>query len=93
MVNPSPAAFRELLSRGYDKRYNARGIRRTLEREIMTPIARAISSGEIGTNENIVMDFMDGVFKFYALGKRLDATVKQAAAGMFSAGQLPLPKL
>src|SRR5208337_1210653 len=93
MVNPSPAAFKELLVRGYDKRYNARGIRRTLEREIMTPIARAISSGQIGTNENIVMDFIDGAFKFYALGERVNGANQTVKSSVLSAGQLPLPLL
>jgi ATP-dependent Clp protease ATP-binding subunit ClpA len=73
MLNVSPAALAELLLRGYDKKYNARGIRRTLEKEIMTPISRASSSGEIGHGENIVADFMDGAFRFYSLKQKVAA--------------------
>jgi ATP-dependent Clp protease ATP-binding subunit ClpA len=67
MISLSPAALCEVLARGYDKKYNARGIRRAMEKEIMTPIARACSSGEIGHGENIVADFMDGAFRFYSI--------------------------
>ena len=73
VLNVSPAALAELLLRGYDKKYNARGIRRTLEKEIMTPISRASSSGEIGHGENIVADFMDGAFRFYSLKQKVAA--------------------
>jgi ATP-dependent Clp protease ATP-binding subunit ClpA len=72
VLNVSPAALAELLLRGYDKKYNARGIRRTLEKEIMTPISRAASSGEIGHGENIVADFMDGAFRFYSLKQKME---------------------
>ena len=67
MLSMSPAALNEVLFRGYDKKYNARGIRRAMEKEIMAPLARACSSGEIGHGENIVADFMDGAFRFYSI--------------------------
>lgn len=67
MLSMSPAALNEVLLRGYDKKYNARGIRRAMEKEIMAPLARARSSGEIGHGENIVADFMDGAFRFYSI--------------------------
>ena len=67
MLSMSPAALNEVLLRGYDKKYNARGIRRAMEKEIMAPLARACSSGETGHGENIVADFMDGAFRFYSI--------------------------
>lgn len=73
MLNVSPAALREILARGYDKKYNARGIRRTLEKEILTPVSRAISSGEITHSENVVADFEAGEFVFYSLKQRVIA--------------------
>lgn len=71
-LHVSPAASRELLERGYDKKYNARGIRRTLEKEVMTPLARALSSNEVRPGDTAVMDYMDGEFSFYILGKAVD---------------------
>lgn len=70
-LNVSPAALRELLDRGYYKKYNARGIRRTLEKELMTPVARALSCGEIKHGEMVVVDY-ENEFKFYVMGKVYD---------------------
>jgi len=70
VLSLSPAALQEVFACGYDRKYNARGIRRSLEKNIMTPLARAASSGEIGHGENIVADFMDGEFKFYSLKQK-----------------------
>lgn len=74
MMFVSPAAKKELSRIGYDKRYNARNIRRALEKEIITPIARAISSGEILTNMKVVVDFSK-TFDFWSvnLGEKHDA--------------------
>ena len=65
LVSVSPAAKRELLLRGYDKKYNARGIRRTLEKEIMTPIARSAASGEVQSGSALVVDYKEGAFLFW----------------------------
>lgn len=73
-LHVSPAGLQELMLRGYDKKYNARGIRRALEKEIMTPIARALSCYETKWGDTVIVDFMDGEFKFYALGVKLDGT-------------------
>lgn len=67
----SPAAFKELLERGFDKKYNARGIRRTLEKEIMTPLARAISSFEVTWGDFLVMDYREGKFYFYSMKQKV----------------------
>lgn len=62
----SPNAKTEILERGYDRKYNARNIRRTIERDIMQPIARAISTLQIKHGEDIQIDFALGEFVFYA---------------------------
>jgi len=91
----SPAAFAELLSRGFDKKYNARGIRRTLEKEIMTPMARAVSSLEVTWYDNVVMDYRDAKFSFYSMKQKVgtDGVLRDNAQSNLSAGQLPLSKL
>jgi ATP-dependent Clp protease ATP-binding subunit ClpA len=73
-LHVSPAALDELLLRGYDKKYNARGIRRTLEKEVMTPIARALSCNEAKWGDTVVVDYMGGEFNFHVL-ERADAAV------------------
>ena len=64
-VNVSPAAMQEIFKRGYDKKYNARGIRRAVEKNIVTPVARALSCGQLLPSESAVVDFKDGAFTFY----------------------------
>ena len=61
----SPAAMKELMVRGYDAKYNARNIRRTLEKEVVVPVSRALSCGEIGDGENVVVDYA-GAFEFFS---------------------------
>jgi ATP-dependent Clp protease ATP-binding subunit ClpA len=95
-IEVSPAAFRELLERGFDKKYNARGIRRTLEKEIMTPMARAISSFEVTWGDFIVMDYRDGKFHFHAIGVQKaspDGSIRIYPSESLPKGQLPLQKL
>jgi ATP-dependent Clp protease ATP-binding subunit ClpB len=90
-IEVSPAAFKELLERGFDKKYNARGIRRTLEKEIMTPMARAISSYEITWGDFIVMDYRDGKFHFHAIGVQKespDGTIRVYPEGSIPTRQL-----
>ena len=91
-LHVSPAALDELLLRGYDKKYNARGIRRTLEKEVMTPVARALSCYEAKWGDMIVVDYMGGEFNFHVLGKVSDG-VQIAAQPVLRAGQLSLPSL
>lgn len=91
----SPAAFTALLDRGYDKKYNARGMRRTLEKEIMTPLARAISSGEVKWGEGVVMDYREGDFFFHitTILEHVNALNAEDSKSRVPAGQLPLPIL
>ena len=66
----STDALKELLARGYNKKYNARGIRRTIEKEIMTPMARAISSFEAVWGDTVLADYKDEKFIFTSTTQR-----------------------
>jgi ATP-dependent Clp protease ATP-binding subunit ClpC len=95
-LDVSPAALRELLERGYDKKYNARGIRRTLEKEVVTPLARAISSFEIVRHDRIVLDYEKDGFVFYNLTEQKESpngVIRLYAEGSIPTGQLSLPIL
>jgi ATP-dependent Clp protease ATP-binding subunit ClpC len=95
-LNVSPAALHEILDRGYDKRYNARGIRRTLEKEVMTPLARAISSFEVVRGDTVIMDYLEGDFVFYNLTEQKESPngiIRLYEAESIRTGQLPLPLL
>jgi ATP-dependent Clp protease ATP-binding subunit ClpB len=92
-IEVSPAAFRELLERGFDKKYNARAIRRTLEKEIMTPMARAVSSFEVTWGDFVVMDYREGKFHFHSMTiqkESPDGIIRIYPEGSIPKGQLPL---
>jgi ATP-dependent Clp protease ATP-binding subunit ClpA len=93
-IDVSPSAFTGLLERGYDKKYNARGIRRTIEKEILTPVARAISSFEAVSGDVIVVDYKEK-FSFTSIKQKEsdDGLVRLYPEGSIPKGSLPLPKL
>jgi len=60
----SDAAKRQLVRSGYDPAYGARPLKRAIQREIETPLARKILGGEIRDGERVFADFQDGMLKF-----------------------------
>jgi ATP-dependent Clp protease ATP-binding subunit ClpB len=56
----TPAARDHLAREGYDPVYGARPLRRFIQREVETRIARALVSGEITDGSTIVVDVVDG---------------------------------
>jgi ATP-dependent Clp protease ATP-binding subunit ClpB len=63
--NVSPAAIRQLLKEGYDRRYNARGLKHVIEKHIALPLGRLMSTGQVMPNDIIIVDF-DQNWKYYA---------------------------
>jgi len=49
---------------GYDPVYGARPLKRAIQRELETPIARRIIKGEIRDNSTVVVDYVAGKFEF-----------------------------
>lgn len=65
LLKISPKACKSLVDEGYDPKYNARNIRRVLERNIQEPVARAIASEQIKRSETIFVDInKSGVYTF-----------------------------
>jgi ATP-dependent Clp protease ATP-binding subunit ClpB len=50
------AARTRLVREGYDPNYGARPIKRAIQREVETPLARLILSGEVRENQTVWMD-------------------------------------
>ena len=63
----TPAGQRQLMKTGYDPKYNARNIKRTIDREIRVPMARLIGSDQILGNEGVLIDFENDKYTFRAL--------------------------
>ena len=63
--NVSPSAFRQLLKEGYDRRYNARNLKRTIDMHVTLPLGRLVSTGQVMPDDIIIVDY-DGDWKYYA---------------------------
>jgi ATP-dependent Clp protease ATP-binding subunit ClpB len=74
--NVSPAGLRQLVNEGYDRRYNARNLKRTLERHVALPLGRLVTTGQVMPNNTVVIDYQDGKWNYYA-----QDTVARAASG------------
>ena len=56
----SPAALRQLGARGYDPVYGARPLKRLIQQELETPIARLLVKGELRDGDTAAVDVKDG---------------------------------
>ncbi len=54
----------ELANRGFSHEYGARPLRRTIEREVLNPLAQKLLAREFGDGDTIRVDFRDGQFVF-----------------------------
>ena len=64
----SDLAKDHLAGMGYDPAYGARPLKRTIGRELETPIAKRILGGEVPDNSSLMVDYSEGRFNF---GSRL----------------------
>jgi len=60
----SDAASEHLVKVGYDPAYGARPLKRAIQKEIETPLARRLVAGEIRDGQNVHVDEKDGVLVF-----------------------------
>jgi ATP-dependent Clp protease ATP-binding subunit ClpB len=59
-LSVTPAALQDLGERGYDSVYGARPLKRLIQQEIETPMARQLIKGELRDGDNAVVDLKDG---------------------------------
>ncbi|MGH7257487.1 MAG: ATP-dependent chaperone ClpB, partial [Nitrospiraceae bacterium] len=60
MLAVTPAALKNLGTRGYDPVYGARPLKRLIQQEIETPIARQLIKGELRDGDTATVDVKDG---------------------------------
>jgi ATP-dependent Clp protease ATP-binding subunit ClpB len=53
----TPAARRHLVKTGYDPVYGARPLKRAIQRELETPLARQILAGELHDGQRVIADY------------------------------------
>jgi ATP-dependent Clp protease ATP-binding subunit ClpB len=63
-VGLSDAAKRFLVTEGYDLRYGARPLKRTIQRQVLDPLALRVLQGEFGEGDHIVVDVGDNGLRF-----------------------------
>ncbi len=56
----SPSALKHLGERGYDPVYGARPLKRLIQQELETPIARLLVKGELRDGDTISIDLKNG---------------------------------
>jgi len=65
LVEPSPAARNAVLKEGYDPKFGARFLKRTIEKRITLPVARAMASGQLNNMDCVVIDVEAGQFRYW----------------------------
>ena len=64
VLRRADAATRFLVDHGYDEQYGARPLKRAIQSEIETPLARAILQGGFAPKDTILVDFRGGKMTF-----------------------------
>jgi ATP-dependent Clp protease ATP-binding subunit ClpB len=59
-LSVTPAALRHLGQRGYDPIYGARPLKRLIQQQIETPMARQLVKGELRDGDTATVDLTDG---------------------------------
>jgi ATP-dependent Clp protease ATP-binding subunit ClpB len=62
-LNLTPAALEDLGRRGYDPVYGARPLKRLIQQDIETPMARLLVKGELRDGDTATVDLRDGQIK------------------------------
>jgi len=63
-VDLTDAARRYLVTEGYDLRYGARPLKRTIQREVLDPLALRVLQGEFGEGDHVAVDVGENGLRF-----------------------------
>jgi ATP-dependent Clp protease ATP-binding subunit ClpA len=65
-LNVAPAALKQLLEEGYDKRYNARHLKRAIDLHVFQPLTSLVTTGQVMANDIVVIDYRAGEWEYFA---------------------------
>ncbi len=82
----SEAVFEQLALKGWDPRYGARPLKRTLEREVLVPLSEALNRYPLRQELEARLELVDGVIQVEVKGRQATAPVQMAMP--ISASQL-----
>jgi ATP-dependent Clp protease ATP-binding subunit ClpB len=60
----------QLIAEGYDPTYGARPLKRTIQREVLDPLAMRVLQGEFGEGATVRIDSADGELRFEPVGQK-----------------------
>jgi ATP-dependent Clp protease ATP-binding subunit ClpB len=63
-VELTAAAKRYLVAEGYDLRYGARPLKRTIQRQVLDPLALRVLQGDFGEGDHVLVDVGDNGIRF-----------------------------
>jgi ATP-dependent Clp protease ATP-binding subunit ClpB len=63
-IELTPAAETHLAREGYDPVYGARPLKRSIQKELETPLGRRLLAGEIKDGDKVIVDWKDNEFTF-----------------------------
>jgi ATP-dependent Clp protease ATP-binding subunit ClpB len=63
-VELTDAAKRYLVAEGYDLRYGARPLKRTIQRQVLDPLALRVLQGDFGEGDRVLVDVGDNGIRF-----------------------------
>jgi ATP-dependent Clp protease ATP-binding subunit ClpA len=78
----SSRGLAQLLVDGYDRRYNARHLKRTIDKHISAPLTSLVATGQIMNEDVVIVDYLEGDWRYVAVPRA------NAPQGDFS-GSLP----
>ena len=67
-IELTPAAETHLAREGYDPVYGARPLKRSIQKELETPLGRRLLAGEIKDGDKVIVDWKDNEFTFTTEG-------------------------
>jgi ATP-dependent Clp protease ATP-binding subunit ClpA len=62
----SPSAYAQVIKGGYDKKYNARNLKRVIDRNVTVPLSRLVATGQVLNNDTIIVDYKDEKWEYFA---------------------------
>jgi hypothetical protein len=88
-VQVSPAGKKQILLEGFDKKYNARNLKRTMEQYISLPLARLVATGQVINNDVVICDYRNETWEYHAKGQ----VAGQPTTGGIPTGRVEVPPL
>lgn len=78
-IRVSNAGLQELLTKGYDRRYNARHLKRAIEKNLAEPLMRLVTTQQIEDGDIIVCDYTPEGWRFMSVGNMKEKSNAAAA--------------